>query len=220
MAKTKTNMLTTTAILIALGTVLSFVKPFELPYGGSITLASMVPMIIVGYKYGNNWGMFAGGIYGMLQMVLGATMSQAFAGLYDTANPTKSIVRIVVMAFLDYIVAYMVLGLGGMFRDKFKSETFSIAFGGASAVFLRWLAHFASGTILWGSYAEWYFTDVIGGDFGAKVLSEYSGTSLAALYSFFYNSSYMLPEMIITIVVLVVIINIRPLRRNILDSRN
>ena len=220
MAQRKTNRLTTTALLIALATVLSFIKPFELPYGGSITLASMVPVIIIGYKYGNDWGMFSGGIYGILQAVLGATVSQAFAGLYDPANQMKSIGKIALMAFLDYFLAFMVLGLGGMFRDKMNSDTGAILLGGAGAVFLRWLCHFASGTILWGSYAKWYFTDVIGGDFGAKIIREYSGTSLAALYSFFYNSSYMLPEMIITVVVLAMLISIRPTRRYILDSRH
>lgn len=151
----KTKRLTTTGVFIALGTILSMIKVFDLPYGGSITLFGMVPIIIIGYKYGVKWGLFSGFIYSILQGVLGATTSQAFAGMYDPEAAAKSVFNIVLMAFIDYIVAFTVLGMSGMFKKKIKNDTVAIGLGTAVVVLLRLVAHFLSGWILWGSYAEW-----------------------------------------------------------------
>ena len=69
----KTRKLTETALLIALGTILSLIQ-FPGPWvnGGSITLCSMLPIIVIGYRYGSRWGLLSGLVYGILQMVLGA----------------------------------------------------------------------------------------------------------------------------------------------------
>ena len=75
----KTLRLVTSGVLIGLATVLSVIKVFALPFGGSVTLFSMVPILVLGYMYGVKWGLLSGGVYGLLQMILGATMSQAFA---------------------------------------------------------------------------------------------------------------------------------------------
>ena len=52
----KTERLTISAIFIALGTILSLIQPFSLPQGGGITLLSMLPVIILSYRYGISWG--------------------------------------------------------------------------------------------------------------------------------------------------------------------
>ncbi len=197
MQNTKTLKLVTSAVLIALGTILSMIKPYDLPYGGSITLFGMVPMVVLGYKYGIKWGLLCGVVYSLLQMLLGATMSQAFAGMTGWTIP--------LMAFLDYIVAFTVLGLSGMFRNKIKNPIVSIAIGSAIAVILRLITHFISGWILWGDYAEWFFTDVMNGKFGTSILENFSGNALAAIYSFVYNASYMIPELIVTLVGVIVL---------------
>ena len=214
----KTKRLTTSGVLIALGTILSMIKVFDLPYGGSITLAGMVPIIILGYKYGVKWGLFSGFIYSALQAVLGATSSQAFAGMYDPENVAKSIINIVLMAFLDYILAFTVLGLSGMFKGKIKNDTAAIAIGGGVAVLFRLCAHFLSGWILWGSYAEWFFTDVMNNSFGQSILSNYSGQGLAAIYSIVYNSSYMIPELAVTVFAIVAIMAVKPIRKYIVKE--
>lgn len=214
----KTKRLTISGVLIALGTILSMIKVFDLPYGGSITLAGMVPIIILGYKYGVKWGIFSGLVYSILQAVLGATTSQAFAGMYDPKNAAKSVINIVLMAFLDYILAFTVLGLSGMFKGKIKSDTASIVLGGGVAVLLRLCAHFLSGWILWGSYAEWFFTDVMNNSFGQSILSNYSGQGLAVIYSIVYNASYMLPELAVTVVVTAALMAVKPLRKYIVNE--
>lgn len=214
----KTKKIVTTGVLIALGTILSMVKVFALPYGGSITLFGMVPVLILGYKYGLKWGAVSGLVYSVLQAVLGATASQAFAGMYDPENAAKSVLNIVLMAILDYLVAFTVLGLAGMFKGKIKNDVAAITAGSAVAVLLRLVAHFLSGWILWGSYAEWFFTDVMNNAFGQSILQNLSGQTLACVYSLVYNSSYMLPELAVTLVGILAIMAVKPLRKLIVDE--
>ncbi len=214
----KTKKMVTTGVLIALGTILSMIKVFELPYGGSITLFGMVPVLILGYKYGVKWGAVSGLIYSVLQAVLGATASQAFAGMYDPENAAKSVLNIVLMALLDYLVAFTVLGLSGMFKGKIKNDVGAITAGSVVAVLLRLVAHLLSGWILWGSYAEWFFTDVMNNSFGQSILHNLSGQSLAFVYSLVYNSSYMIPELAVTVVGILALMAVKPLRKLIVDE--
>lgn len=214
----KTKRLTTSGVLIALGTILSIIEIYKLPYGGSITLAGMVPVVILGYKYGMKWGLFSGFVFAIIQAILGATASQAFAGMYDPANASKSVFNIILMALLDYIIAFSVLGLSGMFKNRFKSETTSFALGAFTVCVLRFCAHFLSGWILWGSYAEWFFTEQMNNSFGQSILSKFSGQLLAVIYSAVYNGSYMIPEIIITVVVCIILISVKPLKKLIVSE--
>ena len=214
----KTKRLTTTGILVALGVILTMIKIYQLPYGGAITLAGMVPVAIVSYKYGIKWGLFSGFVFSLIQMILGATMSQAFAGMYDSEHAMISVFKIILMAFLDYIVAFTAIGSAGMFRNKIKNDTAALALGAGCACFLRFLAHFLSGWILWGSYAEWFFTDVMNNSFGSNILNSYSGQLLAIIYSAVYNGSFMIPELILTVIVCVLLISVKPLRKYIVNE--
>lgn len=214
----KTKKIVTTGVLIALGTILSMIKVYDLPYGGSITLFGMVPIVVLGYKYGVKHGILSGLIYSVIQALLGATMSQAFAGMYDKENAVKSVVNIVLMAFLDYIVAFTVLGLSGMFKNKIKNQYASILVGSGVVVLLRLAAHFLSGWILWGSYAEWFFTDVMNNSLGQSILANLSGQTLAVVYSLIYNASYMLPELVVTLVGVAALMAVPPLRKQIVNE--
>lgn len=213
----KTKKMVTTGVLIALGTILSMLKIYDLPYGGSITLFSMVPIIVLGYKYGMKWGLASGTIYGVLQAVLGAT-SQAFAGMYESDKAFVSILKIVAMALLDYIIAFAVIGLAGMFKGKIKNDAVAIGTGSVVVVLLRLVTHFLSGWILWGSYAEWFFTEQMVNGFSEKVMSTFSGQGLAVVYSIVYNASYMLPELAVTLVGVLAIMAVKPLRKLIVDE--
>ena len=189
----KTERLTFSAILIALGTILSLIQPFSLPQGGGITLFSMLPVIIIAYRYGVKWGMVSSLTYAVLQMVVGfKTVSGFFVGDSKMALPAA-----LASCVLDYIVAYGVLCLGGLFR-KGNDPAASLCLGSVVAVFVRYLVHILSGAILFGTWAEWFFTDAMGGEFGAEVLSSYSGFGLSLFYSVIYNGLYMIPEIILT----------------------
>lgn len=206
----KTERLVTSGVLISLATILSIIKVFELPFGGSVTLFSMLPVLVLGYIYGTRWGMLCGMVYGVLQMVLGATTTQAFLGLVGWTIP--------VMAALDYLVAFMVLGFCGVFKNKFKNQTAALVLGIVVAVMLRLLCHFASGWILWGGYAQGFF-EGLSSSFGDYMLGTFNGQGLACMYSLVYNGAYMLPELVITLVGALALLSVKPLRERIFVNK-
>ena len=70
--KTKTSTtIVECAILIAMAFALSFIKIIDMPYGGSVTAASMVPIIVAGYRHGLKWGLLTGFTYSILQLLMG-----------------------------------------------------------------------------------------------------------------------------------------------------
>lgn len=207
----KTLRLVMTGLLLAVGTVLSMISMFHMPYGGTITLFSMVPVMLLSYKYGIKWGVCTGAIFGVLQAVVGTFQSGAFAGVTGLS--------LVAMVLLDYLVAFAFLGTAGMFRNKIKNHTLAFTTGAVLAGLLRLMAHFVSGFILWGSYAENFFSEKVGGTFGQAVVEGFSGKGLALLYSIIYNASYMIPEIIITVIGIVAIMAIKPLKNQILTNK-
>lgn len=183
--------------MIGLATLLSLFKPFELPYGGGVTIASMAPIIIIGYCYGTKSGILCGFVFSIIQMLFShGTIGAAFLPGDDQMVFYKAIL----MCLLDYTFAFTVLGLGGVFKGKIKNDICAVTAGALFATVLRYICHFLSGVILWGSYAEWFFSQE-GFTFGSMILSKYSGFALSVIYSLVYNGLYMVPEIIITAIV-------------------
>ena len=202
----KTQRLAVSGVLIALAVVLSFVKVFELPFGGSITAFSMVPVMLAGFLYGVPWGLMCGLVDGVLQGVLGAATTQAFAGM-----GAKEAIGV---ACLDYLLAFSVLGCAGLLRKPLQEKpTLGFALGAGIAGCLRFLVHFTSGAILYGQWAEWYFTQEGFYSWGAKILQNFSGAGLAMIYSAVYNAMYMVPETILSVIAAVVLMQVKPLRK-------
>lgn len=123
MSKTysKTRTLVECALMIALGTVLANIKIFEMPNGGSITLLSMLPFILVSYRHGTKWGLFTGFVNSLLQMLL---------GFY--APPAPGLLPLVGMILLDYVLAFTLLGLAGAIAKPFKNRLVGVAVGTAA----------------------------------------------------------------------------------------
>ncbi len=212
-----TRKLVVSAVMLALATILSLIKLWEMPWGGSITLFSMLPIILIGFMYSPKWGVLTALTGALLQMLLGATMSQAFAGLDG--------ISVLYMAILDYIVAFTVLGLGGIFKKVIKNQYVCLILGVIFTVLLRYAAHFASGAILWGGYAEWFFSDPeafasVAPELCNGIMENFSGTGLACVYSAIYNGCYMLPELIITVIGAVAVYAAKPLRKLISTGNN
>ena len=71
----QTRRLTTSAMMIALATVIAFVCGLitflNFPFGGGITIASMLPIVLISYFYGIRWGLLSGFTYSIIQMLLG-----------------------------------------------------------------------------------------------------------------------------------------------------
>lgn len=169
-----TKKLTTSAIMIALATVLAWVSkiiPAPWLYGGSITIASMVPIIIISLMFGSKWGLLGAISYSLIQMIM---------GFYPPPIPTFGYFLLVVL--LDYVIAFGVLGLAGTFYRMMGKNVWAIPIAGAAVTFLRYICHIISGVLIWSSNA-----------------GEGQG---AFVYSITYNGTYMIPEIIITAAVL------------------
>ena len=211
MTKTNTKQLVVSALMIAIGTVLSMLKLFELPFGGTVTVASMVPVVLLGYIYGTRWGLFSAFIYSVLQLVLGVATG-IVSTMFLPGEEQMALWMALSICILDYILAYVVLGFGGLFKGKLKSAGLEISLGAILSVFLRLVMHTISGFIFYGAWAEWFFSGEGGladisflSGFCTWVMENIQGKGLSLFYSVIYNSAYMLPELIITAIVAPVI---------------
>ena len=175
----KTKKITVCAMMVALSTVLAWISnmlPFKWLQGGSITLASMVPVILASIVTGPKWGMLSSVVYALLQMLMGGI----------AAPPVQNFLSYFLVIMLDYIIAFGVLGFSGFFFNLFKKKDFAIPTSAFLVTFMRFLCHLLSGIIIWGVYAP-------------------EGQSVF-IYSLVYNGGYMLPEIIITTVVTALLI--------------
>lgn len=200
--KSKTKMLTESALLIAMAIVLELVaKAFipEMPFGGQVTLVSMLPIVLISYRHGVKWGLLSGVVYAALEMVIGAkTVAAAFQPDYFGSGVL--IVNALLMCLLDYVLAFTILGIGGCFRNKIQDPGLSLCLGSIVALGCRYLCHILSGYILFGSYAEWFFTQEGFPAWGANLVASLNPQLLALAYSVVYNGMYMIPEIVFTAV--------------------
>lgn len=198
--KTQTKRLTESAMLIALAVVLEVVGRTvipPMPFGGQLTIVSMLPIVLVSYRHGVRWGLVTGLCYSLVQMALGAdTVTAAFQPGYF--GDGAMIGRAVVMCLMDYILAYTALGLGGLFRDRIRKPGVSLMCGSLVALGGRYLCHILSGYILFSGWAEWFFTQDGFPAWGANLVDSLTPGVLGWVYSIVYNGLYMVPEMILT----------------------
>lgn len=196
----KTKRLTESAMLLAVAIVLELVsKSFipEMPFGGQVTLVSMLPVVLVSYRHGVKWGLVTGVCYALIEMVIGArTIGAAFQPGYF--GDETMVVNAILMCLLDYLLAFTVLGLGGIFRDAIKKPGVALMCGSLVALGARYLNHILSGYILFSGWAEWFFTQEGFPAWGAELAASLSPAALGWLYSIVYNGMYMVPEMILT----------------------
>ena len=159
------------AIMIAFATVLSMFKAVDLPYGGSVTVCSMLPIMLVAYRYGLLRGIVTGAVYGGTQLLLGMS-ALSYATSWQAA---------VAIIMLDFILAFAALGLAGAFRSKsYDKQPAAFIFGVLAACAVRYLFHVIAGCTVWAG------------------VSVPSGDGL--IYSLIYNATYMLPETIVTVI--------------------
>lgn len=170
----RTRKLVEGALMIALSTVLSMIPLFKMPYGGSVTLLSMLPLVLMSFRHGAKWGLFTAFVHGALQLVLGL----------ENLSYCATIGSQIGCILLDYLLAFTALGLASTFAKPFSSRVMGLAVGTFGVCFLRFVCSFLSGWLLWGSYKDSY---------------EWAVDLPVWLYSLIYNGSYMLPETLLTI---------------------
>lgn len=115
-------------LVLAMATLLKVFRIYHLPQGGSITLGSMVPILLMALLHGPEIGCLIGFLYGLISFILSPYI----------LHP--------VQVLFDYPLPFMALGLAGFFREKWL-------IGVVSALFGRFLCHFISGVVFFASYA-------------------------------------------------------------------
>lgn len=165
--KTQTRELVFAASCIALSFVLSFIKVKVGAEGGSVTLASFVPIFIYSYVFGVRKGFLVGSIYGLMQIIEG--------GVYFVN---------VVQLLGDYILAFSSVCLASVFKKISSNKNWGIYAGVVLVIFTRFLMHTIAGI---------FYFDV-------SMLGE------AIIGSILYNGAYMLPELVITTVVIGILV--------------
>lgn len=134
--KWDTRMVTYGAVCIALSFVLSYIRLWHMPNGGSVTAASMLPMLLYGYMAGPIWGLVAGIAYAVLQCI---------QDCYFLSIP---------QFFFDYIFPFLAIsGLSGVFKTKNKLA--NIFCGFTLAIVIRYLCHVFAGIVFWGESAPY-----------------------------------------------------------------
>lgn len=133
--------MTESAILVAMAVVLNLVGFKIWPNGGSITLVSMAPIVILSLRNGIKWGLLGGVAYSLIQMM---------TGFYPP--PVETAFWYFVVVALDYIVPFTVLGAACLFSKLGKGN---MRYGIAAAVVtsIRYICHIISGVAVWGVYA-------------------------------------------------------------------
>nr|WP_300005819.1 energy-coupled thiamine transporter ThiT [Tissierella sp.] len=171
------RMLTEGGVLIALSVILSYIRVYTAPNGGSVTAGSMIPIMLFAIRWGIVPGVFVGATYGMLDFLL---KPQFY-------HPVQFI--------LDYPLAFGLLGLAGLGyigKNKDTKGYFNLILGIILAIGGRMMAHVISGAVFF---------------------SEYAGDQNAWIYSIGYNATYLVPELIISVLILLFIW--KPISRNV-----
>ena len=179
--------ISTGGVCLALAFVLSQLKLFEMPMGGTVTPASTLPIIAYGVAFGPLWGFIIAFIFSLLQLI-GGWLVTPF------------------QVFLDYTIGYTALGFAGFAAlktaDRSKISGALNRFRGASlikillfsivAYIVRWLGSVASGVIFYADYAA------------------DAGYDSALVYSMVYNGSFLLADLAILAVVLIALYMVIP----------
>ena len=180
-------MLTEGAIMVALAFILSFLKIVNFPWGGSITILSMLPIVVFSLRYGAKYGFAVSFVYSVLQLVQGIVVDGIFAwGLTP--------MTLIAVIFLDYLLPFTLLGAAGFFNNgKFTT----VIAGTVVSVMFRFVCHYLSGVFIWKTVGELL---------GISTTSPY-------LYSLLYNGAYMIPEMIFTAIGAVILFKTPQMRK-------
>ena len=168
-SKITLRALTEGAIFVAIAQVLCYLKFFELPQGGSITVA-MLPIFLYCARWGFGPGMLASFVYSVLQLTLDGAYAWGWQSMLG-----------------DYIVAFTVLDLAGLFHKQKYGFFIGIVVGSLAS----FLVHYVVGATVWAEYMPDTF-------FGITMHSPW-------FYSFLYNGSFMAVDMLLCLVIGVLI---------------
>jgi len=167
----QTRVLTEIIVFAALSAGLYAIRPYSLPYGGSITLGSMVPVMWLALRRGFKVGFTAGAIFGLIALPIDIILLP----YSPITNP--------IQVFVEYPIAFGVLGLAGIFHKR--SAAFAVIGAGIS-ILAKFALHVIAGVIFW----AW------------SIPSEWN----PIVYAVVYNGSFLLPEFIISAILIYILV--------------
>ena len=186
--RTKTPNLARTAILVALAIALSFAKLWDMPLGGSVTLGSMLPIMLISLALGIKWGLAGSTVFVLFQLVQALIEGDVFP--YCETGAT-----LVICVLFDYVCPFIAIGLAGLFRKlrvgRFRH--FGAYLGITLVCVFRFACHYITGVAIWGQWAP-------------DGMGKY-------LYSLLYNGGYMLPELGISLVLAALLLESPEIRK-------
>ena len=188
MRNSKVTTLCECAVMLALAFALSCAKLYEMPMGGSVTIASMLPIFLVSVKYGPVIGTGTAFVYSIMQLLQGIAGGNVFPECETTT-------AVVIVVLFDYIVPFTILGLAGIFKNVkvFKKQEIGVYVGIFAVVLARFFCHFITGVAIWYQWAP-------------EGMGKY-------LYSFLYNGSFLSVDFIICIIVAVLMFRKEEIRK-------
>ncbi len=162
------------SVLLALSAALSFVIIYPAPMGGSVTLLSMLPLLMVGARHGFKWGLGTAFVYSLIQLCQALAAGNVFVYCYTP-------IAVAICVLFDYLVPFTALGFT-FFAKKRDGSVGRLRFILLCAVLIafRFACHYVTGVVIWGQWAP-------------DGMGKY-------LYSLLYNGAYMLPELVLTVV--------------------
>lgn len=173
MDKKKILTLVEGAVMVALAFGLSMIAIIRLPFDGTVTLLSMLPIVVYSIRNGVKNGLLCSFAYSLTQLAQGI-----FVGGILGWGLTP--IMLISCIFLDYVGAFTVIGLAGLFRQK---EMKGWIAGTVSVIFVRYVFHVISGAVIFATTGKlWEGLDI----------------SDPWLYSMAYNGCFMLPELVLT----------------------
>ena len=129
-SRNRIRMLTEGALMIAAAQILSMIKLWEMPWGGSVVLA-MVPLVLFAVRRGLGAGLMAGFVFGVLQFIMDGGFAIGWQSIIG-----------------DYLLAFTALGLAGIVKGK----PGGVFWGTLIACGARFLVHWVVGATIWAAY--------------------------------------------------------------------
>ncbi len=177
----KTAIMVEAALMIALAFVLSMIPLFQMPFGGTVTCFSTLPLLMISFRHGGKWGVVTALGYSFLQAMQGLNAIMIVPTAWGMA----------LCVLLDYVFPYAFLGLAGPIAQRFKNFSAGMIVAVLSTGLVRLLSSFLSGIILWGAYAP--------------------EDMPVWLYSLVYNASWSVPDIAFVLVALLLLSRVKAL---------
>ena len=165
----RTAVLVEGSLMVALGFALSLIPFFRMPWGGSITCFSTLPIVVMSLRHGARWGVAEAAVYGF---------TQALQGI-GTVAAAGTVAAMALCVLLDYLLAYAAIGLCSPIARLFTKPMVGISMGIAATGLLRLLSSFMSGILIWSSFAP--------------------ANTPVWVYSLTYNMGWCLPDVAIVL---------------------